>query len=338
MKILDSGLTLKMRPMQYPHFYDCYKTAISNTWTVEEINFQTDISDIRDKLTVGEKHVLNRVISFFAVGDLLVLHNSIRNLSKHINSPEALLYYSRQIYEESLHQDFYNILLDNYIPDMEEREQIFDAVNTLPSVRAKAEFCLKWFDDGCSVDVLDTDEKKQKYLINLITFAAAVEGIQFMASFSYVFWLRSRGLMNGLADGTEWVFRDESLHMQFGFKIVDTIKEQYPELWTEEFQKTVVEMLKEAIAVEVFFAKDVLSEGVIGLSVDSIENYLKFMADKHLDRMGINLHRFNGKNEFSFMDLQNLEAQSNFFERRVAAYQIGTTRGGEKDVSFDHDF
>jgi ribonucleoside-diphosphate reductase beta chain len=336
MSILEPGMTLKMRPLQYPQFYELYKTSIKNSWTVEEVSFLTDIADIRDKLTPGEKHVLNRIISFFAVGDLLVLHNTMRNLSKHINSPEALLFYARQIYEESLHQDFYNILLDNYIPDMTERERVFDAINTLPSVRAKAEFCLKWFDDMDNITALDTDEKKKRYLLNMITFACAIEGLQFFASFLYVFWLRSRGLMNGLADGTQWVFRDESMHMKFGFELIDVIKNQYHHLWTEELKKDVVEMLKDAISVEVGFASDVLSEGVIGLSLTGIENYLKFMADKHLNRLEID-HRFNGRNEFSFMALQNIEEQSNFFERRVSSYQIGI-REGQESVTFDSDF
>jgi ribonucleoside-diphosphate reductase beta chain len=337
MSILTPGLNLKMRPMQYPQFYDLYKLSIKNTWSIEEVSFQSDISDIRDKLTVGEKHVLNRVVSFFAVGDLLVLHNTIRNLSKHINSPEALLYYSRQIFEESLHQDFYNTLLDNYVPDMSEREKVFDAMNALPSVRAKAEFCLKWFSDGLEIDILDTDEKKQKYLLNMITFASAIEGLQFMASFLYVFWLRSRGLMNGLADGTQWVFRDETLHMSFAFNMVDVIKNEYTHLWTHDLEKKVVEMLKEAISVEMLFAKDVLSEGAIGLSVSGIENYLKFMADKHLERLGINLYRFNGKNEFPFMILQDLEEMGNFFERKVSQYQVGFS-SSPKNIEFNADF
>lgn len=337
MAILDSGMILKMRPMTYPAFYDIYKKAITNTWTVEEVSFLTDISDLRDKLTPSEKRIVNRIISFFAIGDLLVLHNAIRNLSKHINSPEALLYYARQIFEESLHQDFYNILLDNYVPDMTEREKIFDAINTLPSVKAKADFCLKWFDDIAHIDNIDTDEAKQQYLMNIITFAAAVEGLQFMASFVYVFWLRHRGLMNGLADGTKWVFRDETLHMNFGFMIVDTIKNEYSHLWTKEFQDKVVQMLKEAIDVEIMFAKDVLEEGAIGLSVQGIEDYLKFMADKHCKRMGID-YNFGGKNVFDFMVLQDLNDVANFFERKVSAYQIGTARGGKEEVSFDSDF
>jgi ribonucleoside-diphosphate reductase beta chain len=337
MGILEPGMTLKMRPLQHPEFYEIYKKAIKNTWTVEEVSFLTDISDIRDKLTVGEKHVLNRVISFFAVGDLLVLHNTIRNLSKHINSPEALLYYSRQIFEESLHQDFYNILLDNYVPDINERAKVFDAINTLPSVREKAEFCLKWFSETSSVDTLDTDEKKQNYLLNLITFASAIEGIQFMASFLYVFWLRSRGLMNGLADGTQWVFRDETLHMHFGFALVDTIKKEYPHLWTKELESKIIEMLKDAISVEMFFAKDVLSEGAIGLSLVGIENYLKFTADKHLARLGITSYRFDGKNEFPFMILQDIEEQANFFERRVSQYVIGFSTEN-KELTFNEDF
>lgn len=337
MAILDPGMTLKMRPLKYQQFYDTYKSAIKNTWTVEEVSFLTDISDIRDRLTPGEKRVLHRIISFFAVGDLLVLHNTVRNLSRHVNSPEALLYYARQMYEESLHQDFYNILLDNYVPDMAEREAIFDAINTLPSVRAKAEFCLKWFDESSDLSDILTVEKKQKYLMNMITFAAAVEGLQFMASFVYVFWLRSRGLMNGLADGTQWVFRDESLHMRFGFSVIDVIKQEYPELWTADLETQIITMLKDAISVEMIFAKDVLEEGAIGLSLGGIENYLKFMADKHLDRLGMDF-RFGGKNEFSFMSLQDVEEISNFFERRVSSYQTGTARAGAEAVSFDTEF
>ena len=337
MKILDTGMVLKMRPMTYPKFYDMYKMAIKNTWSVEEVSFLTDIQDLRDKLTEGEKHVINRVVSFFAVGDLMVLHNAIRTLSKHVNSPEALLYYSRQIFEESLHQDFYNVLLDNYIPDMAEREQIFDAINTLPSVKAKAEFCLKWFENTKDIDVLDTDEKRQQFLMNMITFATAIEGIQFMASFLYVFWLRSRGLMNGLGDGTQWVFRDESMHMNFAFSVIDTIKEEYLQLWTAELKTKVVEMLSDAISTEMIFAKDVLSAGVVGLSLSGIENYLKFMADKHLKRLDIK-YEFDGKNEFPFMELQNLETQANFFERKVSDYSLGGAREGQEAVSFNSDF
>ena len=334
--ILSSGMNLKMRPMHYPQFYEMYKTAIKNTWSVDEVSFITDLQDLRDKMTDGEKHVLHRVISFFAVGDLLVLHNTIRNLSKYTNSPEALLYYARQIFEESLHQDFYNTLLDNYVPDIEERERIFDAINTLPSVAKKAEFCLKWFDETKDLDVLDTDEKRQKYLMNMITFATAIEGLQFMARFVYVIWLSSRGLLNGLADGTAWVMRDETLHMNFGFELIDVIRKEYPELWTAELEKQVVDMLTDAINVEMEFARDVLSEGVIGLSNAGIENYLKFMADKHLTKLGID-YRFNGKNDFAFMNLQDMEEQSNFFERRVTQYQVGTSKSSNT-LTFDSSF
>ena len=220
---------------------------------------------------------------------------------------------------------------------MAEREQIFDAINTLPSVKAKAEFCLKWFENTKDIDVLDTDEKRQQFLMNMITFATAIEGIQFMASFLYVFWLRSRGLMNGLGDGTQWVFRDESMHMNFAFSVIDTIKEEYLQLWTAELKTKVVEMLSDAISTEMIFAKDVLSAGVVGLSLSGIENYLKFMADKHLKRLDIK-YEFDGKNEFPFMELQNLETQANFFERKVSDYSLGGAREGQEAVSFNSDF
>lgn len=337
MAILDLEMSLKMRPIKYPKLYEFYKNSIKNSWTVEEISFVSDVADIRDKLTSGEKHVVSRILAFFATGDLIVMTNCVRNLMRHVNSPEAHMYYTRQAAEEALHQDFYNILLDNYIPDMSEREAMFDAINSVPSVSKKAAFSLKWFESGIDVDQLDNDEKRQEFLMNMITFACAIEGLQFMASFLYVFWLRNRGLLNGLGDGTQWVFRDESMHMNFAFEVIDIIREEYPQLWDKNFEQRVVQMLQEAIDCEVDFAKDILSEGVTGLSVSGVENYLKYLADMHLKRLEIDWHTFGGRNEYDFMNLQDLDEHANFFERRVTNYVVGTRQGADS-VGFDADF
>ena len=150
--LLDPGFNLTLRPMRYPQFYDMYRDAIRNTWTVEEVNLGDDVSDLQRKLMPAERHLINRLVAFFATGDSIVSNNLVLNLYKHINSPEARMFLSRQLYEEALHVQFYLTLLDTYIPDQTERAAAFDAVENIPSIRAKAEFCQTWIG---SIDTLD---------------------------------------------------------------------------------------------------------------------------------------------------------------------------------------
>src|SRR5881296_1475174 len=146
MMILDPGFDLTLRPMKYPVFYEQYKAAIKNTWTVEEVDFSTDLADLRERMTPAEQHLIKRLVAFFATGDSIVSNNLVLNLYKHINAPEARMYLSRKLYEEALHVQFYLALLDTYIPDVREREEAFAAVENIPSIRKKAEFCMKWID------------------------------------------------------------------------------------------------------------------------------------------------------------------------------------------------
>mgnify|MGYP003390463640 FL=1 len=144
--LLDPGFNLTLRPMKYPDFYEMYKNSIKNTWTVEEVDFSTDVNDLRNKMTAAERHMINRLVAFFATGDSIVSNNLVLNLYKHINSPEARMYLSRQLFEEAVHVQFYLTLLDTYIPDHHEREQAFAAIENIPSIRTKGEFCMKWID------------------------------------------------------------------------------------------------------------------------------------------------------------------------------------------------
>jgi ribonucleotide reductase beta subunit family protein with ferritin-like domain len=208
--LLDAGFNLTLRPMKYPEFYEMYRNAIKNTWTVEEVDFSTDFNDLRFKMNDAERHLINRLVAFFATGDSIVANNLVLNLYKHINAPEARMYLSRQLYEEALHVQFYLTLLDTYIPDLKEREAAFAAVENIPSIHKKAEFCFKWIDSINDLDELKTQEDRRKFLLNLICFAACIEGLFFFAAFAYVYFLRSKGLLHGLAAGTNWVFRDES--------------------------------------------------------------------------------------------------------------------------------
>ena len=332
-RLLDPGFDLTLRPMRYPQFYEMYRDAIRNTWTVEEVDFSLDVNDLKHKLGPAERHLIERLVAFFATGDSIVANNLVLNLYQHINAPEARMYLSRQLYEEALHVQFYLTLLDTYLPDPVARAKAFSAVENIPSIRAKAEFCFKWIDSIQDLKRIETVAQRRQFLLNLICFACCIEGLFFFAAFAYVYYLRSRGLLHGLASGTNWVFRDESCHMAFAFEVIRTARSEEPELFDDELKAQVVRMLEEAVECEMQFAQDVLSGGVAGLSPKDMRQYLQYCADQRLAQLGLSKH-FNASNPFAFMDLQDVQEVTNFFERRVSAYQVGV----EGEVAFDAAF
>jgi ribonucleoside-diphosphate reductase beta chain len=330
--LLDPGMDLTLRPMKYPHFFDRFKDAIKNTWTVEEVDLHADLADLA-KLSPAEQHLVSRLVAFFATGDTIVANNLVLNLYQHINSPEGRLYLSRQLFEEAVHVQFYLNLLDTYVPDLDERAAAFAAVENIPSIRRKAEFCLRWIDSVFELRELRTREDRRAFLLNLICFAACIEGLFFYGAFAYVYFLRSRGLLHGLASGTNWVFRDESMHMAFAFDVVEQVRREEPDLFDNDMQRQVRDMLAEAFECEVQFAEDLLGQGVSGLSPADMREYLQHVADRRLAQLDI-APRYGSSNPFAFMELQDVQELSNFFERRVSAYQVGVSGA----VSFDDEF
>ncbi|WP_100838506.1 ribonucleotide-diphosphate reductase subunit beta [Kitasatospora fiedleri] len=330
--LLDPGFELTLRPMRYPSFYDRYRDAIKNTWTVEEVDLHSDVADLA-KLSEGERHMIGRLVAFFATGDSIVANNVVLSLYKHINSPEARLYLSRQLFEEAVHVQFYLTLLDTYLPDPEDRNAAFAAVENIPSIAQKAQFCFTYMNAVDHLDSLQSKEDRRAFLLNLICFAACVEGLFFYGAFAYVYWFRSRGLLHGLATGTNWVFRDESMHMDFAFSVVDTVREEEPDLFDDKMAQQVTEMLEEAVEAELQFARDLCGEGLPGMNTESMREYLQAVADQRLARLGLPI-RYGSTNPFGFMELQNVQELTNFFERRVSAYQVAV----EGSVSFDDDF
>lgn len=331
--ILDPGLDLSLRPMKYPIFYDMYRNAIKNTWTVDEVDFSTDVIDLNQKMSPSERHLISRLVAFFATGDSIVSNNLVLNLYKHINSPEARLYMSRQLYEEALHVQFYLTLLDTYIADHAERAKAFSAIDNIPSIKQKADFGFKWMDSIYKVDTLDTKEDRRNFLMNLVTYACAIEGLFFFAAFAYVYYLRSKGLLNGLATGTNWVFRDESAHITYALEVIKVVRQEEPDLWDANMDNRVTEMLADAIDCEMGFAMDLLKDGVAGLSQNDMRTYLQFVADQRMQALGV-APKYGTRNPFDFMELQDAQELANFFERRVSAYQIAV--GGE--VNFEESF
>ncbi|GHE32787.1 ribonucleoside-diphosphate reductase subunit beta [Streptosporangium violaceochromogenes] len=330
--LLDPGMDLTLRPMRYPEFYERYRAAIRNTWTVEEVDLASDLADL-GRMTPGERHLINRLVAFFATGDSIVANNLVLNLYRHLNAPEARLYLSRQLFEEAVHVQFYLTLLDTYLPDHEERARAFAAVEHIPSIRDKAGFCFRWIDTLGGLTRLETREDRRAFLLNLICFAACIEGLFFYGAFAYVYWFRSRGLLSGLATGTNWVFRDESMHMEFAFSVVDTVRAEEPELFDDALGAQVTRMIEEAVEAELAFAADLCDDGLPGMSVERMRRYLEYVADRRLVRLRMPV-RYGTANPFAFMELQDVQELANFFERRVSAYQVAV----EGSVAFDESF
>jgi ribonucleoside-diphosphate reductase beta chain len=330
--LLDPGMDLTLRPMRYPQFYDRFRDAIKNTWTVEEVDLHADLADL-GRLSPAERHLVSRLVAFFATGDTIVSNNLVLNLYQHVNCPEGRLYLSRQLFEEAVHVQFYLTLLDTYVPDLDERTAAFAAVDNIPSIKRKADFCFKWIDSLFDVRSLDTKEDRRAFLLNLICFAACIEGLFFYGAFAYVYFLRSRGLLHGLASGTNWVFRDESMHMAFAFDVVETVRREEPDLFDETMAAQVSDMLAEAVDCEAQFAEDLLDQGVAGLPIADMRLYLEHVADRRLAQLGI-APRYGSPNPLTFMDLQDVQELSNFFERRVSAYQVAVSGS----VAFDEEF
>ncbi len=320
--ILSTHLSLTLRPMKYPQFFQLYKNSIKNIWTTDEIDFSVDFEHLRDRFTPQESHLIKRLVAFFATADNIVAHNLVLNFYKHINSPEFRMFLGKQLFDEMLHVETYLLLVDNYIPDLEERNAAFDAYQNIPSIKRKADFCIKYMDSINNLDVLDSDDKRRQFLENLICFAACVEGLFFFGSFAYVYFLRSKGLLPGLATATNWVFRDETTHIEAAMAVVNVLREEYPHLFDERLENRIHQMIEEAIDVEMNFCRDALSFGVNGLSPALMQEYLEYVADQRLVQLGYS-RKYLSKNPFSFMVLQDLQPLTNFFEKRVTEYQKG---------------
>ncbi len=334
--LLSPELDLTLRPMKYPQFFQLYKDSIRNIWTTDELDFSVDYEHIRDKLDPKESHLIKRLVAFFATADNLVAHNLVLNFYKHINSPEYRMFLGKQLFDEMLHVETYLLLVDNYLPDLAERTEAFDAYRKIPSVKLKADFCFKYMDKIETLDRLDTDTKRRQFVENLICFASCVEGLFFFGSFAYVYFLRNKGLLPGLATATNWVFRDETMHIEAAMMALKAIKQEYPSLFDSTLESQVEKMIDEALTVEMAFCEDALALGISGISPKLMKEYLQYCADQRFVQLGYE-RRYFAKNPFPFMVLQDVQPLTNFFEKRVTEYQKGFGSSREA-VVFDETF
>lgn len=299
-------------PIQHDDIWQMYKQAEASFWTAEEIDLSPDLADW-EKLNDGERHFISHVLAFFAASDGIVNENLAVNFLSEVQYPEAKCFYGFQVMAENIHSETYSLLIDTYVRDSREKNKLFNALETVPCVAKKGEWALKWINSETFVE-------------RLIAFAA-VEGIFFSGSFCSIFWLKKRGLMPGLSFSNELISRDEGLHCEFACLLYTRhIKNKLP-------QERVYEIILDAVKIEKEFITDALPVALIGMNADLMTQYIEYVADFWLQRLGYEKY-FNTPNPFDFMTTISLQGKTNFFEKRVGEYQKAGVMGEKEAVKF----
>lgn len=287
-------------PIQYPDIWKMYKKAEASFWTVEEVDLSRD-KKCWDSLTENEKHFISHILAFFAASDGIVNENLVERFSQEVQVTEARCFYGFQIAMENVHSEMYSMLIETYIRDVHQREYLFNAIETMPAVRRKAEWALQWI----SSDTATFGER-------LIAFAA-VEGIFFSGSFAAIYWLKKRGLMPGLTFSNELISRDEGLHCDFAVLL-------YGYVVQKPSHERIIEIIRDAVSIEQDFLTNALPVRLIGMNCDLMSQYIEFVADRLLVDFGIE-KIYNTHNPFDFMEMISLDGKTNFFEKRVGEYR-----------------
>jgi ribonucleoside-diphosphate reductase beta chain len=303
-------------PLQHKDIWQKYKDAEHSFWTAEEIDLAQDLDDWENKLNDDERYYIKNVLAFFAASDGIVNENLAENFVSEVQYPEAKFYYGFQIMMENIHSETYSLLIDTYIKDSAERDHLFNALETVPSVKKKADWALKW---------IESDSFAER----LIAFAA-VEGIFFSGSFCAIFWLKKRGLMPGLTFSNELISRDEGSHCEFAVLLHnDHVINKVP-------KDRIKEIICDAVDIEKEFISESLPVSLIGMNADLMKQYIEFVADYWLTELGCG-KAYNSENPFDFMDMLSLQNKNNFFEKRVAEYQKPSDTKIDYD-NLDEDF
>ncbi|KAJ8736655.1 hypothetical protein PYW08_007311 [Mythimna loreyi] len=303
-------------PIQYPDIWDMYKKAEASFWTVEEVDLSKDLSDW-ENLKDGERHFIKHVLAFFAASDGIVNENLVERFSQEVQVTEARCFYGFQIAMENVHSEMYSLLIDTYIRDPKERDFLFNAIETLPCVKKKADWALQWI-----------ASKSATFAERIIAFAA-VEGIFFSGSFASIFWMKKRGLMPGLTFSNELISRDEGLHTDFACLM-------YRHLVQKPSKERVLTIIKDAVVIEQEFLTDALPVRLLGMNCELMSDYIEFVADRLLMEL-IGEKHYNTKNPFDFMNLISLEGKTNFFEKKVSEYQKWGVMANQMDNVFTLD-
>tara|TARA_B110000037_G_scaffold159786_1_gene180356 strand:+ start:860 stop:1843 length:984 start_codon:yes stop_codon:yes gene_type:complete len=305
-------------PIKHDDIWKKYKDAVSTFWTPEELNLNNDRKDWEDKLNDDERYFIKNILAFFAGSDGIVMENLSQRFMSDTDISEIIAFYSYQMFIENVHGETYSLLIDTYIKDNEEKNKLFDAINTIPCVKKKAEWAQKWISSDSA-----------NFALRLIAFAI-VEGVFFSGSFCAIFWLKKRGLMPGLTFSNELISRDEGMHTDFAVLLYSKIINKIPE-------DIVHSVFKEAINIEKEFIISSIPCKMIGMNSDMMSQYIEYVGDRLLNQLGYN-KLYNVNNPFSFMELISLRPKGNFFEVRVSEYQKANVGKKKEEFSLGDDF
>jgi ribonucleotide reductase beta subunit family protein with ferritin-like domain len=310
-----------MFPIEYPDIYKMYKLAASVFWIPDEINFSQDLIDIQ-KLNENEKYFIMHILAFFAASDGIVMENLATRFSKEIPKPEVISFYAFQNAMEAIHSETYSLLIDTYVKEESKKNELFNAVNTFPAIKEKAEWTIKWINDYDS-----------SFGTRLIAFAI-VEGLFFSSSFCAIFWLRERKLLPGLSFANQLIARDESLHTDFACLL-------YSKLENKIDTSIVKKMFEDAVKIELKFITESIPCSMIGMNTHLMSEYVMFMADRLLNKLGYD-KIYNKENPFQFMEMSASETKASFFEVKVSSYakSVSFTAGQSvtpDKLSFNND-
>lgn len=305
-------------PIEHQDIWEAYKTQQACIWTAEEIDLAQDLHDWRNKLNDDERYFIKNVLAFFAASDGIVNENLADNFVSEVQYTEAKFFYGFQIMMENIHSEVYSLLIDTYISDVDEKNRLFRAIDTIEAVKKKAQWALKWV-------------KSPHFQERLVAFAA-VEGIFFSGSFCSIFWLKKRGLMPGLTFSNELISRDEGMHTDFAVKLHNN------HLANKVSEERIKEIICSALEIEKEFITESLPVKLIGMNSDLMKQYLEFVADRLLYDLGCN-KVYKSENPFDFMENIALQGKTNFFEKRVGEYQkAGVKNKSEDAFKFEEDF
>ena len=306
-------------PIKHDDIWSFYKKAEASFWTAEEIDLQPDMVDWETKLNDNERHFVKHILAFFAASDGIVNENLAENFLSEVQYTEAKFFYGFQIAIENIHSETYSLLIDTYIKNTEDKNNLFNAIETLDCVRKKADWALRWIEEGSFAE-------------RLVAFAA-VEGIFFSGSFCSIFWLKKRGLMPGLSFSNELISRDEGLHCDLACLLYNN--HVVNKLSKDEIKTIILD----AVEIEKEFILDALPVKLIGMNSDLMSQYIEFVADRLLLELG-NEKEFNVSNPFDFMEMISIQGKTNFFEKRVGEYQKAGVLNSDNNQTFsmDEDF
>ena len=307
-------------PIKHHDIWEFYKSMEASFWTAEEIDLSQDLNDWNNKLNEDERYFIKHILAFFAASDGIVNENLAENFVNEVQYAEAKFFYGFQIMMENIHSETYSLLIDTYVKDETEKDELFNALEVFPAIKKKADWALKW---------IESDSFAER----LIAFAA-VEGIFFSGAFCSIYWLKKRGLMPGLTFSNELISRDEGVHCDFAVHLHNH------HLVNKVSKTRIREIIVDALNIEREFITESLPVSLIGMNAGLMTQYLEFVADRLLVELGCE-REYNTTNPFDFMDMISLQGKTNFFEKKVAEYQKAGVMNTDTDaqkISFDADF